>query len=106
MNVEKAGETQKVRVRTLVDSVRQRIPGLEQYIQFVDGYQEYVLDMTAKVWHFPKRSISILLQNILLITKTLRRCEADQSWHVTNLKLTWQNFHNTHTIMLAIVVAG
>ena len=39
MNVEKAGETQKVRVRTLVDSVRQRIPGLEQYIQFVDGYQ-------------------------------------------------------------------
>ena len=49
MNVEKAGETQKVRVRTLVDSVRQRIPGLEQYIQFVDGYQDYVLDMTAKV---------------------------------------------------------
>ena len=49
MDVDRAGETQKVRVRALVDSVRNRIPGLEQYIQFVDGYQDYILDMTSKV---------------------------------------------------------
>ncbi len=47
--VEKAGESQKVKIRNLALSVKQRIPGLEQYIQFVDSYQEYIVEMTGKV---------------------------------------------------------
>lgn len=49
MTVEKAGEPQKVRVRALLEGVTRRIPGLQQYIQFVDGYQDYILDMANKV---------------------------------------------------------